>query len=385
MLLLALACLQRSGLHATNERSGGGMNKTPTIQNGSGTLIITGSSGLIGSSFIDHVGENYTEMGFDRKGPPHPPPKTEHVIACDLSSDESVYAALDEVRRLGHKRIASILHLAAYYSFASESSPLYEQVTVRGTERLLRGLRDFEVEQFIFASTMLAHAPCEPGARINEDWPLEPKWDYPKSKVAAEQLILSERGDVPVVLLRIGAVYDDRCHSIPLAQQIKRIYEKRFVGRIFSGDITHGVAFVHMEDMVEALVLAVEHRKELPQITTLLIGESETLSYDELQRAISRQLHGGEWKTYHIPKTLAKLGCWLQSLLPGADPFLKPWMIDLSDDHYAIDISRARTLLGWEPRHSLRKTLPKIINGLKSDPVGWYQENNLRAKTIPDQ
>jgi nucleoside-diphosphate-sugar epimerase len=361
-----------------------GMGKTPTIETGLGTLIITGSSGLIGSAFLDRVGESYTGMGFDRKEPPHPPPKTAHIIACDLSSGESVHAALDEVRRLGHRRIASILHLAAYYSFASESSPLYEQVTVRGTERLLRGLRDFEVEQFIFASTMLVHAPCKPGERINEDWPLEPKWDYPKSKVAAEQLIVRERGDVPVVQMRIGAVYDDRCHSIPLTQQIKRIYEKRFIGRIFSGDITHGVAFVHMEDMVEALVLAVEHRKELPQITTLLIGESETLSYDELQRAISRQLHGKEWKTYQIPKPLAKLGCWLQSLLPGADPFLKPWMIDLSDDHYTFDISRARTLLGWEPRHSLRKSLPKIIDGLKSDPVGWYEDNNLRAKTNPE-
>ena len=360
------------------------MGKTPTIEKGLETLIITGSSGLIGSAFIDRAGERYTEMGFDRKGPPHPPPKTAHVIACDLSSDESVYAALDEVRRLGHRRIASILHLAAYYSFASESSPLYEQVTVRGTERLLHGLRDFEVEQFLFSSTMLAHAPCEPGARINEDWPLEPKWDYPKSKVAAEQLILRERGDVPVVLMRIGAVYDDRCHSIPLAQQIRRIYEKRFISRFFSGDITHGVAFVHMEDMVEALLLAVEQRKELPQVTTLLIGESETLSYDELQRIISRQLLGQEWKTYQIPKTLAKLGCWLQNLLPGTDPFLKPWMIDLSDDHYAFDISRARTLLGWEPRHSLRKTLPRIINELKIDPVGWYRENNLRANTIPD-
>jgi nucleoside-diphosphate-sugar epimerase len=362
----------------------GGMRKTPTIETGLETLIITGSSGLIGSAFLDRVGESYTGMGFDRKKPSHPPPKTAHVIACDLSSDESVYTALDEVRRLGHKRIASILHLGAYYSFASESSPLYEQVTVRGTERLLRGLRDFEVEQFIFASTMLAHAPCEPGEHFNEDWPLEPKWDYPKSKVTAEQLILRERGDIPVVLMRIGAVYDDRCHSIPLAQQIKRIYEKRFIGRIFSGDITHGVAFLHMEDMVEALVLAVEHRKELPQITTLLIGESETLSYDELQRAISRQLHGKEWKTYHIPKPLAKLGCWLQSLLPGADPFLKPWMIDLSDDHYAFDISRARTLLGWEPRHSLRKSLPIIIDELKFDPAGWYEENNLRAKTNPE-
>jgi len=374
-----------SRLRATIEHSGKDMNEIPIVETGLGTLIVTGSSGLIGSAFLDRVGESSTGMGFDRKEPPHPPPKTAHVIACDFSSDESVYTALDEVRRRGHRRIASILHLAAYYSFASESSPLYEQVTVRGTERLLHGLRDFEVEQFIFASTMLAHAPCEPGERIDEDWPLDPKWDYPKSKVTAEQLIVRERGDVPVVLMRIGAVYDDRCHSIPLAQQIRRIYEKRFIGRIFSGDITHGVAFVHLEDLVEALVLAVEHRKELPQITTLLIGESETLSYDWLQRAISRELHGKEWKTFRIPKALAKLGCWLQSLLPGADPFLKPWMIDLSDDHYTFDISRARTLLGWEPRHSLRNSLTQIIDELKFDPVGWYQENKLRTKTIPDQ
>lgn len=357
----------------------------PTIEPGLGTVIITGSSGLIGSAFLAHVGERYTELCLDSKGPPGVPPKTAHIIPCNLTSDENLHQALDEVRRLGHRRIASILHLAAYYSFASESSPLYEHVNVRGTERLLHGLRDFEVEQFIFASTMLVHAPCEPGARINEDWPLKPKWTYPKSKVAAEQLILRERGDVPVLFMRIGAVYDDRCHSIPLAQQIRRIYEKRFASRILSGDVTHGVAFLHMEDMVTALVLAVERRKELPQVTTLLIGESETLSYDELQRTISRQLYGQEWKTYQIPKTLAKLGCWLQNLLPGADPFLKPWMIDLSDDHYAFDISRARTLLGWEPRHSLRTSLPNIINELKLDPEGWYRHNHLRANTLPSQ
>ena len=342
------------------------------IEKGLGTLIITGSSGRIGSSFIDRIGESFIELGFDREGPPHPPPDTEYVINCDLSSDNSVWAALDKVRRLGHKRITSVIHLAAYYSFSGEPSPLYEQVTVRGTERLLHGLRDFEVEQFIFSSTMLVHAPCEPGERINEEWPLKPKWDYPKSKVTTEQLIVRERGDVPVVLLRIAGVYDDHCHSIPITHQIKRIYEQRLIGHIYSGDITHGAAFLHMDDMVEALVLAVKHRKDLPQVTTLLIGEPDTLSYDELQRIISRRLHGKEWKTYRIPKPVAKLGAWLQNLLPGADPFIKPWMIDLSDDHYALDISRARTLLGWKPRHSLRETLPNILTELQSDPVGWY-------------
>jgi nucleoside-diphosphate-sugar epimerase len=100
---------------------------------------------------------------------------------------------------------------------------LYEQVTVRGTQRLLSGLKPFQVEQFIFSSTMLVHAPCKPGQRIDEDWPIEPKWDYPKFKMATETLIYREHGTIPVVVWRIAGVYDDRCHSIPLANQIKRI------------------------------------------------------------------------------------------------------------------------------------------------------------------
>lgn len=360
------------------------MEDSAIIEKRLGTVIITGSSGRIGTSFIARIGESFIEMGFDREGPPHPPPDTEHIIDCDLSSDNSVRAALGKVRLLGHRRITSVIHLAAYYSFSGEPSPLYEQVTVRGTERLLHGLREFEVEQFIFSSTMLVHAPCQPGERINEESPLRPQWDYPKSKIATEQLIMRERGNVPVVFLRIAGVYDDRCHSIPISHQIKRIYEQRFIGHVYSGDLTHGAAFVHMDDMVEALVLAVKHRKDLPPVTTLLIGEPETLSYDELQRMISRRLHGKEWRTYRLPKPVAKLGAWLRTLMPGADPFIKPWMIDISDDHYALDITRARTLLGWIPQRSLRETLPKMLTALQSDPVEWYRDNDLNAKTSSD-
>ena len=56
--------------------------------------------------------------------------------------------------------------------------------------------------------------------------PIDPKWDYPQSKVRTEELIRAERGSVPAVLLRIAGVYDDRCHSIPLAHQIQRIFER---------------------------------------------------------------------------------------------------------------------------------------------------------------
>ena len=72
-------------------------------------MIVTGSSGLIGSAFLDRIGEQFVEFGFDREGPPHPPPKTEHVINCDLGSDESVRQALNETRGLGGGRIASVI------------------------------------------------------------------------------------------------------------------------------------------------------------------------------------------------------------------------------------------------------------------------------------
>jgi hypothetical protein len=64
--------------------------------------------------------------------------------------------------------------------------------------------------------------------------------------------------------------------------------------------------------------------------------------------------------------------------VPGQDAFIKPWMIDRANDHYALDIARARTLLGWEPKRSLRETLPKMVAALKADPLTWYRENDLK-------
>ncbi len=290
-----------------------------------------------------------------------------------------VKAGLDRVRYAYGDEIACVIHLAAYYDFSGEPSPLYDEITVRGTGRLLRALQAFTVEQFVFSSTMLVHAPCQPGERINEDWPLEPRWDYPRSKVATEDLIRRERGAIRTVSLRIAGVYNDDCHSIPLANQIQRIFERTLTSKVFPGDISRGQSFVHLDDVVEAFVKTVEAREALAQDETFLIGEPDTLSYDDLQRAFGRLIHGEEWETQSIPKAVAKAGAWLENHVPGDERFIKPWMIDLADDHYALDIGRARTTLGWEPTRSLRETLPRMVSALKADPQRFYKMNKLEA------
>jgi len=347
------------------------------MESQTGIVLITGSSGLLGSASVRKLADRFRVVGFDREGYPHPPPQAE-CICVDLTSESSIRDGLNRVRHGYGERIESVIHLAAYYDFSGEPSPLYDDLTVRGTERLLHALCEFSVEQFVFSSTMLVHAPCEPGQWINEDWPLDPKWDYPKSKVKTEELIRAERRGIPAVILRISGVYDDRCHSIPLAHQIQRIYERRLTSRVFPGDTSHGQAFIHLNDVVEAISHVIDRRAHLPGELVLLLGEPETLSYDELQREFGRLIHDEAWETREISKSLAKTGAWFQNFLPlSEEPFIKPWMIDLADDHYVLDINPAREELDWEPQHSLRTTLPKMVAALKADPLGWYRENRL--------
>jgi nucleoside-diphosphate-sugar epimerase/uncharacterized membrane protein len=341
-------------------------------------VLVTGANGHIGSAVMRRLTGLFSDVvGLDRKAPSPPPPGCKY-ISVDITSDESVQEGLRILREHHGTHIAAVVHLAAYYDFLGKPSPKYDEITVEGTRRLLRGLRvGFEVEQFIFSSTMLVHRPGEPGQFITEDLPLGPTWAYPESKVRTETVIREERDAIPTVVLRFAGVYDDVCHSPPLAHQIQRIYERQLAGHLYSGETSHGQAYLHLEDVVDVIERAVEQRAQLPAESVMLIGEPETLSYDELQHTFSRLLHDESWETYNVPGLIAKAGAWVQDSMPGQDPFIKPWMIDRANDHYALDITRARNLLDWEPRHSLRETLPKMVEALRADPAGWYREHGL--------
>ena len=119
-----------------------------------------------------------------------------------------------------------------------------------------------------------------------------------------------------------GDVYDDLCHSIPIAHQIQRIHEKRLTARVFPGDVHRGQTFVHLDDMIDAIVRTIERRAQLPPVAVVVIGEPVTASYDTLQRTIGQLLHGEEWTTREIPKPVAKAGAAVQDALPGIDPFI---------------------------------------------------------------
>ncbi|MEZ0237263.1 MAG: NAD-dependent epimerase/dehydratase family protein [Methylophilaceae bacterium] len=343
-------------------------------------VLITGAEGRIGSAIAAALEDIYTVVGFERKC------RGSNCINADITSDEALAQGCNEFRARYGNQIASVIHLAAFYDFSGEPHPMYDEVNVKGTRRLLQALQAFDVDQFIYASTMLVHAPTAPGQPINEDAPLQPAWPYPQSKLDAERVVKEERGKIPALILRLAGVYTDFCDVPSLASQIQRIYERQMLSRVFPGDPSRGQAFVHVDDVARAFRNAVDRRTQLPEEAALLIGEPVTESYEALQNLIGRLVHGQPWVTQQIPKPVAATGAWLQDkvedIVPdtidrGIEPFIKPFMVDLADDHYELDISRAEYALDWHPVHRLRQSLPAMVGNLREDPAKWYKHNKI--------
>ncbi len=350
-------------------------------------ILITGASGNLGQSIAEGLADGYRIVGIDRQSGDTDFP----VIEADLTSEEEIGKALDQVRERFGNRLAGVIHLAAFFDFTGEEHPLYEKLNVEGTRLLLRALQGFDVERFVHASTMLVHSPCEPGERIDETWPIGPRWAYPQSKAAAEQAVCEEARAIPYVLLRLAGVYDEASMVPTLAQQIARIYERNFQSHFYSGRTDVGQSMVHRDDMIDAFRRTIDRRTELPNDIAILIGEPGAMSYDRLQNEIGYLVHGArDWPTLRVPKPVAAAGVWAQDKLEpaipdtfdkGEEPFIKPFMIRMADDHYALDVSLAEACLGWVPGHRLEDELPAIVAALKRDPLGWYEANGV---TPPD-
>lgn len=346
-------------------------------------VLITGAAGNLGRALAGALAANYRIVGLDIRSADADYP----IFAADFSNPAAVELALSRVRERVGAKIASVVHLVAYFDQTGEDSPLYHSVNVEGTRNLLRALQAFEVEQFLYASTMLVHASCRPGEHIDENQPFDPAYVYPKSKLEAEEAIKTEHGHIPYVILRLAGVYDEKSLIPTLAQQIARIHRREFQGYLYAGSTLTGQSLLHKEDMVDAFRRTIDRRTELPSGTAILIGEPDPMGYDALQDEIGYLIHGAEdWPTLRLPRPLAAAGAWglakLEPIIPdaidkGEEPAVRPYMAMMGDHHYALDIRRARELLGWEPKHRFKDELPAIIAELKRDPVGWYKRHKI--------
>ena len=243
---------------------------------------------------------------------------------------------------------------------------------------------------------MLVHAPTEPGRPIDEASPIDPKWQYPKSKLDAENVVRTRHGQTPTLMLRIAGMSTDQCDSATprcsrssASAPVRRTQYEPCLPRRY--EPRPGLRSLR-RPAPGRVPLSVDRRHRLPADLTLAdrlsrAGRRATPNWSKDQLGWS--IHGAEnWPTPSISKAVAKTGAWLQDKVEdavpdaidqGKEPFIKPFMVELADDHFELDISSARQALDWEPKHQLRATLPRMVQALKADRSAWYARTKLTS------
>lgn len=191
------------------------------MQGEKGVILVTGSSGFIGAAAARRQARDYFVVGLDREGNPHPPPEAD---ACG-----SICATMRALRRRSIE-CATPTASASLASFTSPPSTISRvlRATVR---RDHRGRYSEPIESVTIVRRRAVHF-------LEHD-----AGECPVSAGRADQRRLSARAEVAVSAIqghdrraalararlnadrciRIAGVYDGRCHSIPLAQQIQRV------------------------------------------------------------------------------------------------------------------------------------------------------------------
>jgi len=226
-------------------------------------ILITGGAGYIGSLLAGELlrrGHRVTVLDALLFGGEsllaylaHPSFAFRKVDVTDGNQDLSKYMEGVEV----------VFHLAAIVGFPA-CQQVGDQVAwrynVEATRRVFDAAETAGVKRLVFASTYSNYGIANGGAPVTEQSPLRPQSLYARTKIAAEEYLLKQgqRSECGIVIPRFATLYgiSPRTRFDLIVNQfvLEALIKRTLV--IYQGDYTR--SFVHVRDVVDALVLMAE-------------------------------------------------------------------------------------------------------------------------------
>ena len=258
-----------------------------------------------------------------------------------------------------------IHHIAAAMREVNLPDRLFWKVNVEATQQLLELSQRRGVSRFVYCSSIGAMGKVVQKP-AHEKSPCHPQDIYQITKRAAEELCLRfhQEYQMPIVIVRPADVYGPRDRR--LLKLFRAIRKGQFV-MIGNGQNEHHMVYV--DDLVAALILAAEREAAIGEIF-IIAGESP-IRLEELVRMIAELL---DVPTPRLRIPLAPV----RALALVVEAFCKPLgispplysrRVDFFCSDYAFDISKARRMLGYQPKYSL-------VQGIEST-LEWYRRNGL--------
>ncbi|MFX0169177.1 MAG: NAD-dependent epimerase/dehydratase family protein [Candidatus Hodarchaeota archaeon] len=328
-------------------------------------ILVTGATGFVGRKLVSslisagHDVSALVRTTSNLEGLP----KELHLFEGDMLDEPTLHAAVQgqEV----------VIHLAAYFDFYPRDKKLLYRVNVDGTQHLLNACVEASVRRFIYLSTTEVIGPVKnpPGTEETE---LRPQFHYSKSKMRAEEMVRevsSDTGLEHVILRSTGIMGEGDLYT---AFEAIEAVNKREIP-ILPGDGEKHLMYVHIDDVVRAILAAVD--LDAPVNQTIILCVDDPMTYNELFEFLGETL-GVKPPRRKIPTFLAKLGIGLLSPYKNRRKTTFLWhvkTIQAMDEDRWFSNETAKRLLNWSPQITMREGIARAINW-------YYQEGYLEDK-----
>ena len=286
-------------------------------------ILVTGGAGYIGSHTVDALikgGFNVViiddlSTGFQRLL--HP--KATFYQISILNSD-----AIKDI--LMTEKISGVIHFAAKIIVPeSVSQPLaYYENNTQGVLSILKACKEAQVLNIVFSSTAVVYSPTNLDL-IKEDQTLAANSPYGYSKIFSEQIIRDceqEFGLKSVILryfnvagasatLKLGQLSKNSSHLIKIAAEVAchKRESMNLTGTDYPTPDGTGIRdYIHVEDLADAHVLAMEYLMEKKTSQILNCGYGHGTSVREVI-ATMKKVTGIDFKVFETQRRSGDIAC----------------------------------------------------------------------------
>ena len=315
-------------------------------------VLVTGATGRIGSHVSEALMTRNDEVrAIVRSASKGTIPSGAEKFEADISSSALPPAAFDGVSK--------VVHLAGLVG-EFPASELVRQNAL-ATRNLLSSC-PLSLQKFIHASSISVYGEYG-GQVVDESFHPRPDSHYGKSKLLAEEFCSEYFKDFPIVMLRFGMVYgsgfEDRYFKV--LEYIEKGKMK------ILGDGTNRIPFVHVNDVVSAVLAALD--ASAPSGSAYNIVGPDTRTQEEIYRAAAQEL-GVPHPKGHASPYLAKFAAMslsaAASLSFGKPPSVTVEHIRRLTLDRAYSCEKAKKELGWEPKVKLEEGIAEMVRLYKS-------------------
>ena len=258
----------------------------------------------------------------------------------DIRDRQSVKKIFEE------NNIDIVMHLAAMAGVrpSIENPVLYQEVNCMGTQNILEEMKAHNVKNLVMASSSSVYGNCKE-IPFREDMVV----DFAMSHYAATQKanevmphVYHKLFDMNVIMLRFFTVYGPKQRPDLAINKFTRLMLEDKEIPMF-GDGTTSRDYTYIDDIVDGIIRScnyVENNNDVYEILNL--GNSSPVSLKEMINTIGQAI--------------------------GVEPKIKQLPMQPGDvDRTFADISKAKKLIGYNPKTSFKEGIERFIK--------WYKEN----------